>query len=616
VNKVELKPSLKIWSKIGWGFLWGLSSLFIAANIFLYFYYQSRFFPNTNLSYYDQEMDLSQLNIKSAQEELEKNQVETSFVLDLIIPEEATLSTNTSFESHSQVGVQIDIEETINQSFEQQHHNYNPLLYIRNIFQANSFKATWEADQNKLDEVFNKFNQELLNPGQTPQIAWSGGYFEIDPGQTGFKLDKERTQQKITQALQQDPLPGYLDLTAELTQTNQELTPEEIETGDKLANQLYDLNLKLTNSDHPEIKIKITPQELLAFIDLQPNFNNNSDSSFSTEKITQFLEEKNQEIKRDPQNAVLKINQEKEKPSVEEFTPSRPGLSIEIEPTTQEILSYLKEFKQNPPTKEDSSYSQEINLSLIATQPEVTLDETNDLGIKERIGFGDSLYYHSIPNRIHNVSITADRINNILIAPGEEFSFNRTLGEVSRATGYRSAYVISDGKTTLGDGGGVCQVSTTIFRAALNAGLPITKRLPHSYRVSYYELNNKPGIDATVYAGDVDLRFKNDTGHYLLLHSEAFPDDLYMKVEIYGTSDGRTTEIVDHKTWGYRPAPAAVYYPTPDLPTGVVEQIDWAVAGIKASFKNVIKDKNGEVIREEEYYSNYQPWSAKYLVGE
>jgi vancomycin resistance protein YoaR len=202
------------------------------------------------------------------------------------------------------------------------------------------------------------------------------------------------------------------------------------------------------------------------------------------------------------------------------------------------------------------------------------------------------------------------------VAPGEEFSFNKTLGEVSANTGYRPAYVISGGQTILGDGGGVCQVSTTTFRAALNAGLNITRRVAHSYRVSYYELNQKPGIDATVYAGNVDLRFINDTGHYLLITGETDSENLYMKIEIWGTSDGRKAEIVDHKTWGYVPPLATQYIPDPNLPPGVKRQIDWSVAGIKASFKYVVRDKDDNLIREAEYLSNYQPWAAKYLVGQ
>src|SRR5205085_743367 len=127
----------------------------------------------------------------------------------------------------------------------------------------------------------------------------------------------------------------------------------------------------------------------------------------------------------------------------------------------------------------------------------------------------------------------------VLIAPGQVFSFSKAIGEVSSFTGYKQAYVIENGKTVLGDGGGVCQVSTTLFRAALNAGLPIVERHPHAYRVQYYEEDSGPGIDAAVYVPSVDLKFKNDTGHHILIQAYADVENLRLTFDLYGANDGR-----------------------------------------------------------------------------
>jgi vancomycin resistance protein YoaR len=255
-------------------------------------------------------------------------------------------------------------------------------------------------------------------------------------------------------------------------------------------------------------------------------------------------------------------------------------------------------------------------LALQKAEPEISLADTNDLGINELIGFGETYYYHSIPSRIHNVKVTADKLNLTIVPPGEEFSFVKTIGPVNAETGYQQAYIIRSGSTLLEFGGGVCQVSTTTFRALLNAGLNITRRLPHSYRVSYYELNQQPGFDATVYAGNVDLRFINDTPGHILIYSEADSERLYMTVKIYGTDDGRTAEIKNYKKYGYTPPPEPEYIPTDSLPPGEVKQVENAVAGIKASFDWIVRDASGEIIREKTFYSNYQAWGAKYLVGE
>lgn len=251
----------------------------------------------------------------------------------------------------------------------------------------------------------------------------------------------------------------------------------------------------------------------------------------------------------------------------------------------------------------------------IVLKPDITTEEANSFGIVEEIGSGTSLYYHSIPNRIHNVELASSRVNGILVKPGEEFSFDKYLGDVSKTTGYATAYVISNGKTVLGDGGGVCQVSTTLFRALLNAGLPITERHAHAYRVGYYEEDSPPGLDATVFYPSVDLKFVNNTGNYILIVSTIDTNELRLTYTLYGKKDGRTVSISKPIVTGYSPAPAPLYQDDPTLPKGTTNQIDFAAAGSTATFHRTVKDKDGKVTIDENYISRYAPWRAVFLVG-
>lgn len=255
-----------------------------------------------------------------------------------------------------------------------------------------------------------------------------------------------------------------------------------------------------------------------------------------------------------------------------------------------------------------------IKIPITVTEPEITTSEVNNFGIIEVIGVGTSSFAHSIPNRIHNVALAANRINGILVAPDEEFSFAKYLGDVSKFTGYKEAYVISGGKTVLGDGGGVCQVSTTLFRAILNAGLPVTERHAHAYRVGYYEQDSAPGIDATVYVPSVDLKFKNDTGHHILIQSYVNQNNQTMAFTLYGTKDGREVSMTQPVISSQTPAPEPLYQDDPTLPAGVTKQIDYAAAGAKVSFSRTVT-KNGKVIINETYNSNYRPWQAVFLRG-
>ncbi len=328
--------------------------------------------------------------------------------------------------------------------------------------------------------------------------------------------------------------------------------------------------------------------------------------------IKRNIDEWSKLIFREPNNAVFTYDEKTLK--VTEFTPHRDGRALEKDILFVQLTDLLEQIPDKKSA--DPLFIVETQTLPVSTvKPEKTLAQTNTLGITERIGFGESYYNHSIPSRIHNVGITSDRINATIVPPGAEFSFNKTLGDISAQTGFKPAYVISGGKTQLGDGGGVCQVSSTLFRSVLDAGLDVTRRLQHSYRVSYYELNSDPGFDATVYSGNVDFRFINDTKHHVLIFTQNDATNLHLTIELFGTSDGRTTKISNYRKWDTRPALATEFIPDPTLPAGTRKQVDWAVSGIKTEFDHTVTTTTGEVLHQDTYYSNYRPWSAKYLVG-
>ncbi len=200
----------------------------------------------------------------------------------------------------------------------------------------------------------------------------------------------------------------------------------------------------------------------------------------------------------------------------------------------------------------------------------------------------------------------------MLIPPGEVFSFTNTVGDITAATGFKQAYVIKSGRTVLDDGGGICQVSTTLFRAALNAGLPIVSRTAHAYRVGYYEQGYAPGIDATIYYPSVDFQFKNDTPKYLLIQTRVIGTSL--TIDLYGTSDGRTTSMTKPVITSQTPPPPEIRQDDPTLPKGTVKQVDFAAWGANVSFSRKVV-RQGEVLQNEVFRSNYRPWQAVFLVG-
>ncbi len=171
-----------------------------------------------------------------------------------------------------------------------------------------------------------------------------------------------------------------------------------------------------------------------------------------------------------------------------------------------------------------------VKLALSAKNPSVSEANMAELGLTEQISRGWTDASGSPVNRQHNYKTGASKFNGVLIKPDEDVSFNSILGPVEASTGYLPELVILADKTVPEYGGGLCQVSSTAFRAALNAGLPILERHNHAYPIVYY----KPyGVDATIYLPTPDLRFKNDTGHYILIQTSVVGNMVYF--DFYGT---------------------------------------------------------------------------------
>ena len=201
--------------------------------------------------------------------------------------------------------------------------------------------------------------------------------------------------------------------------------------------------------------------------------------------------------------------------------PARPGVSLDPVRTADAILAAA--------LRRTNRVAQ---VAVETTRPKLTTAAARRMHITGTAGTYTT-DYTGIPNRIHNVQLVAHLVDDKLIAPGAVFSFNQTTGARTAAKGFREAPVIINGEVTTGLGGGVCQVSTTVFNAAFEAGLPILARTNHALYISHYPL----GRDATVDYPDVDLEFRNDTGHWLLLHTSVGPYSL--TVTLYGAPTGR-----------------------------------------------------------------------------
>lgn len=323
----------------------------------------------------------------------------------------------------------------------------------------------------------------------------------------------------------------------------------------------------------------------------------------NADKAGRFLTAKNSYVYVAPTDAAF----EEKDGRVIKIVASRDGVELDVEAGIAAIEKAL--FRHEG----DGS----VDLPLKAVRPEKPTEIVNPYGVKEIIGIGESNFRNSPANRRHNISVGANSLSGLVIPPGETFSTIKSLGNIDAAAGYRQELVIKGNKTKPEYGGGLCQIGTTIFRAALDSGLPITERQNHSYRVPYYERDGAgktigPGKDATIYNPAPDLKFVNDTGHPVIIMGEIEGDTL--RFILWGVKDGRTAEQSAVRVYNEVPPPAKQMIETDDLPPGKVKCTESPHAGADAVFTYKVTYADGSV-KEKTFFSHYRPWGAVCLVG-
>ena len=458
--------------------------------------------------------------------------------------------------------------------------------YFKKVDAQPALTYTQQLLNNEVDKIISL----VSTPAVFENLSLEDDQIVDIPGTDGYELDRVLLRQGVHNSLLKFSLKTpNLNLKHISANINSTEKSRLIFQANSLINKKMTIELNGVQSE-------INDQELISTLNDSP--------SVTRENVERIAQRITKTYDRETKNSVFVFSSGK----VTEFAPSEEGVAVD------KTLLINKIIEKRNLLANSNKLEISLDLPYTKTNPEITTGDINNLGIKEKIGHGESTFRGSASTRIHNIKLASSEFDGFLIAPGETFSFNKILGDVSKVTGYQQAYIIKDGQTVLGDGGGVCQVSTTMFRAALDAGLPIIERRSHSYRVSYYEQNSPPGLDATVFDPTTDMKFKNDTENYILIQAIFNSANSKLTFDFYGTSDGRVTTITKPVIKDVTPPPEDAYLDDPTLKTGVVKQIDYKAWGAKVYF-NYKVERGGSVIFEKIFYSNYLPWQAKFLRG-
>ncbi|MFA7244339.1 MAG: VanW family protein [Patescibacteria group bacterium] len=323
----------------------------------------------------------------------------------------------------------------------------------------------------------------------------------------------------------------------------------------------------------------------------------------SSEQATNQIKNMATTINSEPVNAQFSVVGG----SVTAFAVSKDGLKLDENQTKVDIenalLGRVYKVAEGIDTKK-------ISLKVAVTKPAVSSDDAGKYGLKELVSTGVTTFTGSPSNRIHNINVGAAAINGALLAPGETFSTLGRLGKIDASTGYLPELVIKNDKTVPDYGGGLCQVSTTLFRAALNSGMEIVERQNHSYRVSYYE--PPVGMDATIFDPAPDFKFKNNYNSYILIQAQVVGTKITF--QFYGTKDSRIISIGTPSVYDVISPPTPLEIPTDTLKVGEKKKIDSGHPGATASFHYKVT-RDGAILQEKDFVSKYVPWQEKWLVG-
>ena len=413
-----------------------------------------------------------------------------------------------------ELGIKLNTDDTLVQAYRIKRTN-NILSSLQQLFQETDVNWVYNSDNETLESALGAKVNPALKTLADAKLDYKEGQIIIIPEQEGESLDIPKLAVSIMPLIAKDEVRLAIPLNKEtpaITTSSWESQKSDLEA---LANE-HTIFFNDTN-------IKINPEEIITWITIDQT---TKKIDISQDTIKEYLESVQKNLTSQPVNAKLRFNIETQQ--IQILEPGKEGTKLMMEESSKRIRNDIL------------AGIDKTELFVAVTSPLIDESQFDALGVKTLLGKGESNFRGSSRSRVKNINVAANKISSTLLKPEEEFSFVNTLGKVDARNGYLPELVIKGNKTIPEYGGGICQVSTTLFRAALNAGLPILERRNHSYVVNYY---GKPGLDATIYLPKPDFKFKNDTNHHILIQHYITGTILYY--EIYGTSTGKTAKTIE-----------------------------------------------------------------------
>ena len=507
--------------------------------------------------------------------------------------------------SPAELGIQFDVAQTVAAAYAIGREDNSLQSQLHAWYYGVDIPPVLIFDEAKVDEKLNELAAAINQPASDASLLYTGSEVDYTPAQFGRILDVADARTRLL-----NPLADLK--TVELELKVYQVSPQIMDTAEA-ARQIeqfisgpmsFYLQEPLDGVDLSNLDISVAELTGWLRIELRGTTGNSASYNVTVDEnaLRHWLSQYQEAIYREPVNARFYFNDNTRQLVLVE--PHISGRELDIDGTIAQFMAQV------------TTPNRAVPFVLKEIVPVVNSNATGEaLGITELVSESTTWFYGSTDNRKHNIARAAANFYGLVIAPGEEFSFNKYLGSISAEDGYETGLIIVGGRTIKGVGGGVCQVSTTIFQAAFWAGFPINERWEHGYQVYYYNDGEGPGMDATVFSPIVDFKFTNNTPHYLLMENYYNEQFQSLTVKFYSTSMDRTivksTPFIENET----PPNPDVYEFNPEIPQGEVEQVDWAVGGSRVTISREVFNYNGDLILEDVFVSNYIPWQNVYQYG-
>lgn len=457
--------------------------------------------------------------------------------------------------------------------------------------------------ETKLTESIKSAYPEAESPGTPTDFAIKkvNGVYDVSvtPAVIGSTIDISsafKALKEDAQDLRLSPLKLQLvERSALVSETEAENLIDNVESA--LSAAPY--TLTFTNEDKKKLTWTVSEADLMNWLEPGTDENGKAELTVNTSDMGTLLSDVHAKIDIAPHDAIFETDGER----VTKFEPSREGIKADDDAL---VASLVAAFQGG---------AKEIAISAERSLPDITTESSNDYGIKELLGTGESTYGGSPSNRRANIKHGADKLNGLLIAPGETLSLIEKLQPFTVEDGYLPELVIKGDEIKPEIGGGLCQIGTTTFRSAMNSGLDIVERRNHSLVVSYYNdlSNGQPGTDATIYDPSPDLKIKNDTPGYVLLITTNDTANSHLYFSFWGTSDGRVGSYTPPKVLSWTGYGDPIIKETDTLAPGQ-KTCQAAHPGATTTFTYNITNPDGTVTSKE-FPSTYRALPQICLVG-